>query len=668
TKSKMRKSSNPGTRFSSQETDRNSVRMDPSRRTTESMIPKPKMMRSSSSDRLSGMRKSNLRPTTGAKTSLGQYTTASSMVSPMPSSRYTHTIEKSSRASNVDPSNLASKGYITPMASGSRHTGTAGDNRNVRASSAERASALVPKGPKKDNRPLSDKNYQNEMLNKIDNYFHSIGQSTILNSNGSLKPLTLKIFIDATNLLVKLLDIKQSLSSANYIEEIPKIAKKLHYPGSMNKSWLKTANTPHSWPQAIGWISWLVELCEVKDVASEIFTLERLPVIGQSEEEKENRRSIFLSMIKCYKAWNEEKPEEEDRILHQFFRDEAERRGVSDEKYEEINAEYEKAQENLKIEQAQTDKVNEEVSELQQILVNLKSDRIKQQEQIAERQIYIDKTKKDIDNLAKEAVKFSKDVEKLEAAKEELRNAIKHQPMSVVQRDEIVKTCTEQQTYIQNFDAHLEEIKKEAYSLDIRLVSSKTNLEKAILAYNQSLFLQLSDSKTNIDELLMPENGICKADFMGRLEEKKALMNNYMQECSRELLKSRNMLESYGREKETMKAKKDVLSEKVEKKKATDEKKKQDFRTKEFKKREEIKKLQTNIDELSEQILKMTNEMDTLNQQLTICAEKKEAVMKQKAYLKDYVKPFLDQMIDILDENQSELCKILESYEKDISF
>lgn len=77
TTNRRRSSSNPG-RFSQQEQDRNSLRMDPRRPqnvkakdsnfgSRDSMIPKPQM-RSSSSDRLSGMRKSNFnnqRPTTG---------------------------------------------------------------------------------------------------------------------------------------------------------------------------------------------------------------------------------------------------------------------------------------------------------------------------------------------------------------------------------------------------------------------------------------------------------------------------------------------------------------------------------------------------------------------------------------------------------------------------
>ncbi|OXU25432.1 hypothetical protein TSAR_012359 [Trichomalopsis sarcophagae] len=680
TTTRRRSSSNPG-RFSQQDPDRNSMRAD-SRRppntkskdsnfgTQDTMIPKPRI-RSSSSDRLSGMRKSNLRPTTGAKTSIGQYTTASSAISPMPNNRYTHVIEKTARPSLidqanrgrmscVDQANLASKGYITPMASGSRHVAPASDGRNVRASSAERASALAPKGPKKDSRPLNDKNYQNEMLGKIDNYFHSIGQSAILNGNGSLKPLTLKIFVEATNLLVKLLDMKQSLTAANYIEEIPKIAKKIHYPGLMNKSWLKTANTMHSWPHAIGWICWLVELCEVKDLASEIFTLERLPIIGNNDDEKENHRNTFLVMIQCYKAWNEEKPEDEERIIQQFFQEEAERRGINAKRYEQVRMDYEKVKENLEKEEAKTNKVDVEVSELQEVLSNMKKDRAKQQEHILQQEKYVDKTLKEIEQINKDSSMFLQEIKKLESTRDELSGVIKQQPMSVTERDEIVKACTEQQTYIQNFEAHLEEIKKEAYSLDMRLVSSNTNLVKTILAYNQALFMQLSDSNIDINELLMPENGICESNFLDRLEEKKNLMNTFMQERTKELSKKTNLLESHHREIEAMQTKRDTLSEKVEKKKASEEKRKQELKVKENKKREEIKKLQASIKDLNEIINKTSSEMDALNKQLAHAVDKREAALQKNAHLQASAKTFFKQFYDILNEHGGKLRKTFE--------
>jgi SMC interacting uncharacterized protein involved in chromosome segregation len=50
------------------------------------------------------------------------------------------------------------------------------------------------------------------------------------------------------------------ITVTNYADEVPELAKTLGYPGSVKKSWLITANSSHSWPNVIGFVSWLVEL------------------------------------------------------------------------------------------------------------------------------------------------------------------------------------------------------------------------------------------------------------------------------------------------------------------------------------------------------------------------------------------------------------------------
>ncbi|KAJ8673552.1 hypothetical protein QAD02_004814 [Eretmocerus hayati] len=524
TTTRRRSSSNPG-KFS-QDFDRNSMRGDPRRPNfggQDSGIPRPRM-RSSSTDRLSGMRKSNLRPTTGPKLSFGQYTTASSAISPMPSNRFTHALDRPNRQSHADQASTIARGQ-TP--SNNRHVVLTSNDARSRASSAERANALVSKGPKKDSRPLGDKNFLVNMVNKIDSYFHSMNQSGILNTNGSIKPLSLKIFVEATDLLLKLLDMKQLISSGNYVEEIPKVAKKLYYPAVMNKSWLKTANTPHNFPQACGWISWLVELCEVKDIAFETFTFDRLPMIGESEEEKEKVRNIFIVMIECYKAWNDEQNEEEDNIMQQFLQREAHRRGISSEAFQQVKRELEEVQLNHDKEKMATDQVSADTNELQEILSSLRKDRAKQEDHILEQQRFIDKTTREIEQLKKEKIIFTKDIEQLEITNQELNSIIKKQPMSVDERDKILKCCSDQQTFLENFEAHLEEMRKEAYTLDLQLSSSNKNLTKTIFGYNQALFLQFSGSNINIDDLLMPEDA--------ESNEKVAKLNSELEIVSQDL-------------------------------------------------------------------------------------------------------------------------------------
>lgn len=136
---------------------------------------------------------------------------------------------------------------------------------------AERGAEALKNIRVKDSRPLSDKGFQSEMLQKVNNYLRTFEGSQSL-TNGNLKsPLSLKTFVEITDLFIKAIGLKTpAISTSNYVEEVPKIAKKLQYPGqSISKSWLKTANTLHTWPHVLGWISFLTELCEIYEISSE---------------------------------------------------------------------------------------------------------------------------------------------------------------------------------------------------------------------------------------------------------------------------------------------------------------------------------------------------------------------------------------------------------------
>ena len=132
----------------------------------------------------------------------------------------------------------------------------------------------------KDIRPLSDKAYQTEMINMIEQYFLENNQAHILNNNGSLKPISLKIFVDVTNALLEAINVQDTLTMSTYIEIIPVLAKKLRYPGVVNKAWLKTASAMHAWPNVLGWLSWLTLVAESKKNMENKFESEGIPFQG----------------------------------------------------------------------------------------------------------------------------------------------------------------------------------------------------------------------------------------------------------------------------------------------------------------------------------------------------------------------------------------------------
>jgi SMC interacting uncharacterized protein involved in chromosome segregation len=75
-----------------------------------------------------------------------------------------------------------------------------------------------------------------------------------------IKPPTINTFVYVINLLLKEIDPRVEINTTNYKDIVLNTLKKLHYPGNISNSLLKTVNTMHAWPQVISILSWLVDL------------------------------------------------------------------------------------------------------------------------------------------------------------------------------------------------------------------------------------------------------------------------------------------------------------------------------------------------------------------------------------------------------------------------
>lgn len=93
----------------------------------------------------------------------------------------------------------------------------------------------------KDTRPLSDKAFQQQQIQKITSFIYSQPSALEFAPKGlNLRQLTMKLFVDIVNYLMGFLDELVCVNMTNYVTEIPLIMKKWGYVGNVNASWLKT--------------------------------------------------------------------------------------------------------------------------------------------------------------------------------------------------------------------------------------------------------------------------------------------------------------------------------------------------------------------------------------------------------------------------------------------
>lgn len=528
---------------------------------------------------------------------------------------------------------------------------------SARSPSGDRASNAGAKGPRKDTRPLGDKSYQMNLLNKIDNFFYVNQRSVMLNSNGSLKPITLNMFVEVSNFLLKFFDIKQELTTKTYIEEIPKCAKKLHYPGVISKSWLKTANVPHSWPNVLGWIGWLVEACQVRELAFNRYQLETLPFVG-TEQQAQINKIEFIALLECYKAWNDEKLDEEAELLEKYQRNVITQKGISEEDIIQARKELDENTLKLQVIEEQSREMDEIVKHLSEKLSFLHDKHDKQLNNIKAKEDYIQKTSAETNQLKAECNVLSEQLQKGKIQYEELISTVKDQPMSKSEKEKIVKECTELQNYIHGFDEHLTDYQKELYTLDIKLASFNNDLNKAILAYNKEIFMHTdNDIDMNFDELKLPEKGLLNPQIMDTMKEKVASMNTFKELLTKQSIEidSHICSETMKLEKLQEEVKFFANEDKLKEEKSCIDKMKTDMRNEKIELTKQIEVLKNEIKEIQD----MMPDIQAIDLETEEAKDKLNAVTRRQIFLQQRAEQFFSKFYKIIGEHRSELYDIL---------
>ncbi|XP_031429237.1 kinetochore protein NDC80 homolog [Clupea harengus] len=110
----------------------------------------------------------------------------------------------------------------------------------------------------KDPRPLHDKAYIQQCIKQLceflsDNAFP--GSITVK----SLQSPSTKEFLKIFEFLMSLLDPTFQLPSVKVEEEVPRILRDLGYPFALSKSSMYSVGAPHTWPQVLGSLVWLMD-------------------------------------------------------------------------------------------------------------------------------------------------------------------------------------------------------------------------------------------------------------------------------------------------------------------------------------------------------------------------------------------------------------------------
>ncbi|XP_056888113.1 kinetochore protein NDC80 homolog [Takifugu flavidus] len=195
----------------------------------------------------------------------------------------------------------------------------------------------------KDSRPLHDKSFVQQCIRQLHEFLTEQGYTGTLSSKTLQSPST-KEFVKVFEFIYRQLDPTFEMPTSKVEEEVPAILKSLRYPFVLSKSSMYSVGAPHTWPQALGALMWLIDnvkikwslskqellfsdFCEDTDNIEEgaeynklflDYTAETYSKFMQGEDSFEDEEELFLSKLK--KLYNVDEAllssmEEKQRIL-----------------------------------------------------------------------------------------------------------------------------------------------------------------------------------------------------------------------------------------------------------------------------------------------------------------------------------------------------------------
>lgn len=114
----------------------------------------------------------------------------------------------------------------------------------------------------KDARPLHDKSFVQQCIRQLHEFLTEQGYPGTLSAKTLQSPST-KEFVKMFEFIYRQLDPTFEMPNSKVEEEVPAMLKALGYPFVLSKCSMYSVGAPHTWPQALGALMWLIDTVKI---------------------------------------------------------------------------------------------------------------------------------------------------------------------------------------------------------------------------------------------------------------------------------------------------------------------------------------------------------------------------------------------------------------------
>ncbi|XP_057253552.1 kinetochore protein NDC80 homolog [Pezoporus wallicus] len=337
----------------------------------------------------------------------------------------------------------------------------------------------------KDPRPLHDKAFIQQCIKQLCEFLAENGYAHNV-SMKSLQSPSVKDFLKIFTFVYGFLCPSYELPDSKFEEEVPKVFKELGYPFALSKSSMYTVGAPHTWPQIVAALVWLIDCVKLYAAVRE-----NAPSFddgqnrgGETDDGIVHSKVFMDYCVKCYEQFMkggdtfEELDAEVQSKLKDLF-------NIDEFQIESLAADNKRLHEEIaRLEKEKENEPDRRVS-LRNVKASLQSDVQKYQAYLANLESHIAILDQKKEGVNEEVETAEMEVEAMKQENARLQHIFDNQKYSVADIERINHERNELQQTINKLTKEVEAEEHQLWNEELKYARSKEAIEMQLAEYHK---------------------------------------------------------------------------------------------------------------------------------------------------------------------------------------
>ncbi|KAM4698889.1 kinetochore protein NDC80 homolog [Discoglossus pictus] len=341
-------------------------------------------------------------------------------------------------------------------------------------------------GPEKikDPRPLHDKSFIQTCIRQLCEFLNENGYSQLITVKSLQGPST-KDFLKIFAFIYSFIFPNYEIPDSKFEEEIPRVFKELGYPFALSKSSMYTVGAPHTWPQIVVALVWLIDCVKVSCIQRHTDEGFEEQQFGQTSENGIDHNQLFLVYnLKCYHQFMDgyDTFEDSEAEVRAKLKDAY---NVDDSQVDSLAAESRRLLETIERLEKEKDNEPDRLVSMRKLAASLQADIQKYQNYLTEIETHCTMLDQRVSSLSEELETVDVESEAIKQENLSLKNILDNQEYSVADIERIKYEENELQQTITKLMKDVDEQKQHLWSEELKYAKIKESIDTQLALFHK---------------------------------------------------------------------------------------------------------------------------------------------------------------------------------------